>query len=119
MGYPNEWEEPQRSMNWIGMSFLAIGWFGGWFDTVDSSYHYKNPAWNSEISGSGILHAQAKEPAKTESEGTGAAKARPLVSNQSWGAMIVFAIGVILFLVAYVLWGRTPRPKKRKKKKLF
>lgn len=106
-------------MNWILVCLMAAGWLSGLFDALDSVGSHEQFAWNSESSFSGIPHVQANAPEKKDRGASGAEQASPLGGEQSWGALIVFALGIVIFLVAYFVWGRTPRPKKKKKKKLF
>lgn len=82
-------------------------------DSLEQIAWRETAVWQAADSSIGLIHAQA-----SDKEETGATQGRPIGGNeQNWGALIVFAFGIGLFLTAYIVWGRTPAPKKKKKKK--
>ncbi|MGC9328835.1 MAG: hypothetical protein ACP5I1_14460 [Candidatus Hinthialibacter sp.] len=100
-------------MNLVLISIVFAGWFGGMLDSLEQITGREMAVWQTADSSIGLIQAQADEP-----EETGAARGRPIGGNeQNWGALIVFALGIGLFLTAYLVWGRTPAPKKKKRKK--
>ena len=102
-----------NAMSWAFLCLAAVGWFVGIGDIGDGR------GWLHDIAGiqspidSGTLNAQTPVP-----ENRGAEQGTPIGGNeQNWGAMIVFAIGIGLFIAAYMYFRQTPAPKKKKRKK--
>lgn len=100
-------------MNWILVSFVMIGWMGGNFESGNSPWAKPALSWNFGSSDAGILHVQSTDP---ENPDTGESNAIG-GESQNWGALIVFAVGIALFIVAYLVFRQTPAPKKKKRKK--
>ena len=105
-----DWES--ENMNGMIFCFVAVTWFGGMTGGREYgiSLHPISRHLDSVTRSMPLVQTKQNEP-------TSSAGGTPIGGDeQNWGAMIVFAVGIGIFIIAYFIFRNTPATKKKKKK---
>lgn len=107
-------------MNLIVAVLIAISGLSGFHEVIRGHQGTdRKVSWVDRSPMADLIHVQAGEAEKNPVPvNKQVPKERPLGDDsQNWGAMIVFAVGIALFIGAYIVFRRTPVPKKKRKVK--